>query len=213
MRFGFGKKVGGVYVGTSISGNSLAKGIYWFFAWPFYLAYYMLVWPFIKLYQYNKKKKSRAFETTPKTVEVDGTTFEMMPAEARPVIEGLKKSFEDNLNLVQSTKNPDVFFERLAQAESVLKRLIASYEVCEIENNARDVLKAFQAKKESRVNDFIERYAKEVRRKIYDLSTEKAKNNKAEAFRKILLEFSDRLTDNNREFIDSEYSELKELAK
>ena len=63
MRLGVGKRVGGVYIGTSVSGSSLAKGIYWFFAWPFYLAYYMLVWPFIKLYQYSKKDKAAQSST------------------------------------------------------------------------------------------------------------------------------------------------------
>lgn len=213
MRFGVGKRVGGMYIGASASGSSIAKGIYWFFAWPFYLAYYMLVWPFIKLYQYNKKNKIRIAETTRKTVEVDGTTFEMMPIEARRLIDGLKKSFEENISLVESTKNPDVFFERLLQTENVLKRLIASYEVCGIQNNARNILQKFQENKESTINDFVERYAKDIRRKIYELSTEKAKNNKAEVFKKVLLEFADRITDGNREFIESKYLELKELAK
>ena len=56
MRVSVGKKIGGVYAGTSVSGNSLLKAIYWFFAWPFYLLYYILVWPFVKLYQRSKKK-------------------------------------------------------------------------------------------------------------------------------------------------------------
>ncbi len=213
MRVSVGKKIGGVYVGTSVSGNSLLKAIYWFFAWPFYLLYYILVWPFVKLYQRSKKKNIRAFETTQKTVEVDGTIFEMMPAEARPSIDMLKKSFEESLNLIESTKNPDVFFERLSRAESLLKRLIASYEVCEIQNNSREVLREFKQDKESIINNFIERYAKDIRRKIYELATEKAKNNKADVFKKVLLEFSDQFTAKNNEFIESKYSELKELAK
>lgn len=58
MRIGIGKRIGGVYVGTSISGSSILKGIYWFFAWPFYLFYFMCVWPFVKLYQHCKKEKT-----------------------------------------------------------------------------------------------------------------------------------------------------------
>lgn len=109
MRFGIGKRVGGVYVGASASGSSILKFIYWFFAWPFYLAYFMLVWPFVKLYQHFKKKKVLINATAPQTVTIDSVTYTMSSAEARSMIQRKKKIADDSIRLVQETKNPDVF--------------------------------------------------------------------------------------------------------
>lgn len=59
MRFHIGKKIGGVYVGTSVSGKEIKKGAVSFgegllriVMFPFYLIYWLVVCPIIFLYQY-----------------------------------------------------------------------------------------------------------------------------------------------------------------
>lgn len=59
MRFHIGKKIGGVYVGTSVSGKEIKKGAASFgegllriALLPFYLVYWIVVCPIIFLYQY-----------------------------------------------------------------------------------------------------------------------------------------------------------------
>lgn len=213
MRFGIGKRVGGVYVGASASGSSILKFIYWFFAWPFYLAYFMLVWPFVKLYQHFKKKKVLINATAPQTVTIDSVTYTMSPAEARGLIQRKKEIADDSIRLVQETKNPDVFFERLEKASDSLRELAAAYKICDIENNAEEVLQKFNADREGLINNFIQRYAKDIRRKIYELSTQKGKSNKADVFRNVLLEYEERMSEGNLEYMENLYAELKGLAE
>ena len=213
MRFGIGKRVGGVYVGASASGSSILKFIYWFFAWPFYLAYFMLVWPFVKLYQHFKKKKVLINAATSQTATIDSVTYAMSPAEARGLIQRKKEIADDSIRLVQETKNPDVFFERLEKASDSLRELAAAYTICGVENNAEEVLQKFNADKEGLINNFIQRYAKDIRRKIYELSTQKGKSNKADVFRNVLLEYEERMSEGNLEYMENLYAELKGLAE
>ena len=213
MRFGIGKRVGGVYVGASASGSSILKFIYWFFAWPFYLAYFILVWPFVRLYKRSKKKKDFLNATTPQTVTIDSVTYTMSPAEARGLIQRKKEIADDSIRLVLETKNPDVFFERLEKASDSLRELAAAYTICGVENNAEEVLQKFNADREGLINNFIQRYAKDIRRKIYELSTQKGKSNKADVFRNVLLEYEERMSEGNLEYMENLYAELKGLAE
>lgn len=213
MRFGIGKRVGGMYVGASVSGSSILKFIYWFFAWPFYLAYFMLVWPFVRLYKRSKKKKDFLNATTPQTVTIDSVTYTMSSAEARSMIQRKKEIADDSIRLVQETKNPDVFFERLEKASDSLRELAAAYTICGVENNAEEVLQKFNADREGLINNFIQRYAKDIRRKIYELSTQKGKSNKADVFRNVLLEYEERMSEGNLEYMENLYAELKGLAE
>lgn len=213
MRFGIGKRVGGMYVGASVGGSSILKFIYWFFAWPFYLAYFILVWPFVKLYKHSKKKKDLLNTTTPQTVTIDSVTYTMSPAEARGLIQRQKEIADDSIRLVQETKNPDVFFERLEKASDSLRELAAAYTICGVENNAEEVLQKFNADREGLINNFIQRYAKDIRRKIYELSTQKGKSNKADVFKNVLLEYEERMSELNLEYMENLYAELKGLAE
>lgn len=213
MRMNVGKRVGGVYVGTSLDAKAFLKGVLYFFTWPFLLCYFIFIWPFVKLHQHSKNKKSHKMETTPKTVEVGGTSYTMMPAEARPIIPGLKNQYEDCMKILQSTKDPDVFFGKLDQCEDALKQLSAACIICESSNNNEGVLQDFTDSKDKLTEDFIMRYAKDTRRKIYELSTSKGKLNRAEVFKKILNEFSDNINDQNWSLVKSEYEKLKELAQ
>lgn len=55
MRIGYRKKIGNFYVSDSVSTKGCGMAILYLFLSPFYLAYYMLVWPCIKIYQMIKK--------------------------------------------------------------------------------------------------------------------------------------------------------------
>ena len=202
-----------MYVGASASGSSILKFIYWFFAWPFYLAYFILVWPFVRLSKRSKKKKDFLNATTPQTVTIDSVTYTMSPAEARGLIQRKKEIADDSIRLVQETKNPDVFFERLEKASDSLRELAAAYTICGVENNAEEGLQKFNADREGLINNFIQRYAKDIRRKIYELSTQKGKSNKADVFRNVLLEYEERMSEGNLEYMENLYAELKGLAE
>ena len=64
MRVGVGKKVGKVYVGTSISGKKAASGLSLLFLWPFYLMYYVLIWPFVALIKHFANSSEQSARMT-----------------------------------------------------------------------------------------------------------------------------------------------------
>ena len=57
MRIGIGKRMGSFYVGTSMSTKGIGKVLWYLIASPFYLIYYVCIWPFVAIYRLVTKKK------------------------------------------------------------------------------------------------------------------------------------------------------------
>ena len=212
MRFYFGKKIGGMYVGTSVKGSTVGKVILYFFTWPFILLYFILIWPFVKLYQHNKKKKNTQYLVSEKTVYVDNEPITMSPAQAKTAYSRYQQIAEESAKLMQETKNPDVYFSRYDTTIENFKLLSAAYQICGVDNNVEEDLQTLKKNRTIHTNAFIDRYAKDTRRKIYELTTTKGKANKAEVFKNVLLEYKNQMTPESLEYVEQKYGELKELA-
>lgn len=212
MRFSIGKKVGGVYVGTSVSSVTIGKVILYFFTWPFILCYFIFIWPFIKLYQHNKKKKKVQYLASNQTVAVNSRCISMSPAEAKSAIPQYQRIAEESTKILQSTKDPDVYFKRYNLAVENFERLAAAYQVCGVQNNVASLLQTLQNNYTLHTNSFIDRYAQDIRRKIYELTSTKAKANKAEVFKNVLLEYKDKLTSESLQYMEIKYDELRNLV-
>ncbi len=212
MRFSIGKKVGNTYVGASVSSLTVGKVILYFFTWPFILCYFILVWPFIKLYQYNKKKKQAQYLASSQTIVVDGQQVFISPAEAKAGIPHYQRIAEESTRIFQATKDPDIYFKRYDLAVENFKYLAAAYQVCGVQNNAESLLQALKSNYTLHTNAFIDRYAQSIRRKIYELTSANAKANKAEAFKNVLLEYKERLTPEILQHMEEKYEELRGLA-
>ena len=64
MRIGYRKKLGnGFYVSGSVNSKQISNGIVAFFKFPFIVTYYFCIWPFLKLYQFIKKRKNSEIES------------------------------------------------------------------------------------------------------------------------------------------------------
>ena len=213
MRISFGKKIGSTYVGTSANATTLGKIVFYFFTWPLILCYFIFVWPIVKLYQRNKRKKQANYLVSEKTVNVDGHSISMSPAEARGAIPIYKKIAEESTKIIQETKNPDIYFKRYDMAIKNFEYLSAAYQVCGIDNNVPDMLQKLKNNYVMHTNQLVDRYAQDTRRKIYDLTSIKAKDNKAEAFKNVLMEYKDRLEKESIQYIENKYTELKRLAR
>ena len=202
MRVGVGKKVGGVYVGGSVSTKSIWKGIGYVFGFPFILCYYMCIWPFIKIYKHIKNKNEKNNLVSPRTVNLNNKTFNMSPIEAKNAIPSYSKIFNESIKLVNETKTPAVFFERWDKAIESIEILSVAGSICGTNSNANEILSQLTQNKTYYTNQFIDRYASVARQKIYELSSEKAKLNKANAFTNILLEYQDKMTQESLEYLD-----------
>ena len=178
MRIGIGKSFGSFHVGTSFSTKGIGKGLWYLIAFPFYLMYYVCIWPFVAIYRLVTKKK--------KVNKVTAT------AEASRYLEILKTSSK----ICSETKNPETFFSRMSLIDETVDKLIAYEGVVRFTGeNPSDVKREINSNRIQFINDFIERYAKETRIKIYELKTKSSKINKANAFYNILTEYSDRIPD------------------
>ena len=211
MRFSVGKKVGGAYVGTSVSSNKIGKYVLYFFAWPFILCYFIFIWPFVKLYKHNKQKKNAQYMASEQAVNMGGRIITMSPAEAKASIANYQRIAEESTKILQETKDPEVYFKRYDMAIDNFERLAVAYQVCGVQNNVPQLLQTLRENYNLHTNSFIDRYAKDTRKKIYQLTSERGKANRADAFKNILLEYKDKLTPENLQYIESKYMELKEL--
>lgn len=212
MRFSFGKKIGNMYVGASVSSVTVGKVILYFFTWPFILCYFIFIWPFVKLYQHNKKKKKAQYLASDQTVAVNGHCISISPAEAKAAIPQYQRIAEESTKILQSTKDPDIYFKRYDLAIETFEKLVAAYQVCGIQNNVAYLLQTLKDNYTLHTNSLIDRYAQSIRRKIYELSSGKTKANKAAVFKNVLLEYKERLTPESLQYIDIKYDELKNLV-
>ena len=144
-------------------------------------------------------------------VNMGGRTITMSPAEAKASIPNYQRIAEESTKILQETKDPEVYFKRYDMAIDNFECLAVAYQVCDVQNNVPQLLQTLRENYNLHTNSFIDRYAKDTRKKIYQLTSERGKANRAEAFKNILLEYKDKLTPENLQYIDSKYMELKEL--
>lgn len=199
MRIGYRKKIGksGFYVGGSVSTKGMGKGIISIIMIPFYLIYFVFIWPFVAIYK-AATKKSRGESSAKK-------------ANAKMLAPQYMKIINDCSRIVAETKKPDVFFSRYDLLLETLSKFAQIEEIAPISSGSPSAeLVRLSGLREEATNDFIKRYARETREKAYELTTERGKRNKAEAFKKILMEYEEKMTKNNMETIESEYQKILE---
>lgn len=178
MRIGIGKSFGSFHVGTSFSTKGIGKCLWYLFASPFYLMYYICIWPFVATYRLvtKKKKVNKATAT----------------AEASRYLEILRTSSK----ICSETKSPETFFSRMSLIDETIDKLITYEGVVHFTGEKPSRIKQeINNNRVQFVNDFIERYAKDTRIKIYELKTKSSKINRANAFYNILTEYSDSMPD------------------
>lgn len=80
MRIGFGKRIGSFYIGASTSTKGCGTALLSVFLLPFYLTYFVCIWPFIKLYQIIKKQSAGQGSSINKSVRTEYHPVEYSPA-------------------------------------------------------------------------------------------------------------------------------------
>jgi len=196
MRIGFGKRIGGFYIGTSASTKEIGNGIIAILLFPFYFLYYVCIWPFVAIYHAINGASKRE------------------KANARMMANQYAKIAQDSAKLVNETKVPGVFFDRFDLLTENLSKMAAIERLLPPQKESPSAaLARIEGSKAASVNAFIDRYAQETRLKMYELSTERGKKNKAEAFYNILSEYKTRMPDESVEYYTNVYEQLKILAQ
>lgn len=117
---------------------------------------------------------------------------------------------DESANLVNSTKNADVFFKRYTLLLEELQKL-SKLEIfnCFSQKQPSKNLKEILDKKENTINDFITRFYNETISEINSLKTVTSKNKRIENFYTNLQKYKTMMSSNNLERIDNLYLELK----
>lgn len=129
--------------------------------------------------------------------------------EALFYISGMYKIAKDCANLVNTTKNPDVFFMRY----NLLIDKLENMSKLESFNCFKDVqpsqnLATILNKKELTINDFIDRFYDDTLFQINNLKTDKAKEKRIENFYQKLLKYNDEMLPKNIEKYTLMYENL-----
>lgn len=107
------------------------------------------------------------------------------------------KIVQDCVRMINSTKKPNIFFERYELMEQKLNNLVKLHGVHYSGTSPRNMLKQVRQKKQAAIYDMIARYFADISFKAASLKTEKAKQNTYNTFLSTLeLYYSQMNTDN-----------------
>lgn len=124
-------------------------------------------------------------------------------------INRLLEILKDSSTLINTTKNPKVFFERYLLCISILNELIPiEHKIKFIGDTPSKIKKQLQLKENYTVNDFIDRYYQDFLEKISSLKTRKAKINKINKFKEDIEYYELYIQDENIKKYNNLYTEL-----
>lgn len=118
------------------------------------------------------------------------------------------KIVQDCVHIINSTKKPNIFFERYDLMEQKLNNLIHLSGVHYSGTSPRQMLKQVTKKKQAAIHDMIDRYFNDISFKAASLKTEKAKQNTYNTFLSTLELFFPQMDANNITYIKQLYEKV-----
>lgn len=116
-------------------------------------------------------------------------------AEARFLAPQILKQAKDCARIVNTTKNPDVYFDRFDFLLDCLEKMVGIERFVSFKGeNPKKLLSSTLNLKELNTNNFIKRYYEDTLVKIGLLKTYRAKENKVNSFYKNLSKYESKLT-------------------
>lgn len=146
----------------------------------------------------------------PIIIDIDGTSVTVHnKKEAEFYIAGMLKIANDCANLVNTTKNPDVFFMRYNLLINKLENMSKLEHFKCFKGTLPSInLENILNKKELTINDFIDRFYNDMLFQISKLKTEKAKEKRIENFYQKLSTYNDCMLPKNIEKYLTLYEKL-----
>ena len=194
MRIGFSKKIMGVRVSSSknISGGKIIKGLGALLLLPFYISYYVCIWPFVKLFQLVSRARVKKIRD---------------PAFLRHL-----QIFDESVNICMSTSVPATYFGRYKDAENAAFAMAAMTNKAIVHGETpQETVEMLQRDKTKSTNAFLDKYASDIRQKAFSLTRDRKK--RLESFLLITSEFESEMTRESIEYRDKLYSEMLESSK
>lgn len=125
-------------------------------------------------------------------------------------IQNYFRILKDCEELINTTKNPNVFFKRYLIALAILNDLILIENKLSFKGNKPSkIKKQLQEKEIYTVNDFLDRYYQDNLDKIKNLKTSRAKQNKVDSFSNEIDKYSIYMTNESLKKFTLMYEDLK----
>ncbi|MFL8712804.1 DUF4236 domain-containing protein [Clostridioides sp. GD02377] len=126
----------------------------------------------------------------------------------------LLKIINDCANIVNTTKDPKIFFQRYDMLLDKSYALVAIEDDLSFSGQSPSkMLDNIIAKKTDTINDFLTRYYDEMSSKLRGLKTEKARMNNAYKFSSLAIDYKERLNNDNKAKLNKLYKQLLEDVK
>lgn len=121
------------------------------------------------------------------------------------------KIAQESAQIVNSTKNPDVFFERYKLLIEKMKSLsdienLLKFNTMKPSQNLKEILE----KRELTIKEFIDRFYDETNKKIRNLTMVNSKENNIKKFKEKLEFYNNEMSDSNIKYYMKLYEELKD---
>lgn len=193
----------GLSFSSKIGSKKKKKGGLGLFAFifllPFYLMYYVCIFPFVGLFKFIKSRSSeRTDSALPESADVANSEFE------RQV-----QIYNESMKLLAETKDPETFFKCYKDAEQAVCAMMSiPDELGSYGEPTRAMREGLAQQKTELTNQFLDRYAKEVRMKAYELT--RGRDKKIESFKLVTSEYEAEMTQDSVIYRDRLYSEMLE---
>ena len=124
------------------------------------------------------------------------------------------RQFNESMNLIETTKKPDVFFSRYDCAATRIIGLIYMQKYAKKKNNDLEkIATSLIENKQLFVERFIERAFDELKLKVHSLKTQKAKINNIEKFQKSFEPYFVEMSAQNKDYMYSLTDGLKHAVE
>lgn len=115
--------------------------------------------------------------------------------------------FDESVNLFMSTNKPETFWGRYADAENAAAQMASMTDAPIVHNESpQEAVSMLSRDKSAATNAFLERYAREVKMKAFELT--RGRKAKVESFMLITSEYEDKMSDENISYRDELYEEM-----
>ena len=167
-----------------------------------------------KLFKNNTTETGSQYPTTNISTPTKPSGDSLERKEAVMYAPGWLKIVKDCIRLVNSTKNPKVFFERYNLLIDNMKKLAQCERYVHFSGDKPSIsLVEFRNKKNLTINDFIDRYFDDTKNKIQKLTTNKAKLNNANKFYNSLQAYYPEMSADNIDNIENKYKTLLAICE
>ena len=131
-----------------------------------------------------------------------------MPKINETIFKNDLRIFDDSIQIFMKTTNPETYFGRYEDAYAAALRMAQQTDAPLVHNEPpQAAVEMLDRQKTEATNAFLDRYAKEIRTKAFELT--RGKKAKIDSFKLITSEYDEKMTEESRAYRDKLYQEMK----